>query len=216
MWLDLTRDPDMARGGLTLIAVGETTDTLIYGVREGENAVIYTSMDKGVTWQKQTGAQRGQLLSYPSDIIDLMLGQGMDIERLGTVEVNGRPATAYTGKVDGKMLQEIFNSISVMEGMSEALDADLSADALSNLGDMDVTFMIDEENGLPVRYEADMAAAMKDLITAVMAESLAGQETGGVEVEMDVSSALLTVTLSNFDTVDPIVIPEAALNAPES
>jgi len=100
--------------------------------------------------------------------------------------------------------------------MSEAVGMDVPEEALANLGDILVTFMIDEETGLPVRYIVDMTAAMGDLMAAAMAESMSGADMEGLELKVDVSSAILDVTLSRFDGVDPIVIPEAALNAPEA
>ena len=216
IWMDMTRDPDLIRGEIAITAMNETTEALIYGAREGDNVVTYISPDKGVTWQKQTDVWGSQTLAYPSDTIDLLLGQGMELKELGTMDVNGKPAAVYTGKVDGKMLQEILGSTGAMESMGETLNADLSADTLSKLGDMVVTFMIDEESGLPVRYAVDMGAAMKDLLDAVMAESRAGESMESVEIDMDVTNALLTITLSDFDAVAPITIPEAALNAPEA
>ena len=120
------------------------------------------------------------------------------------------------GKIDGARIQEIFDSTGALGEMSEALDADLPEDALKDMEDMTVTVMLDEETGLPVRYAIDMTAAMKGLMAAVLQESMGGQATEGVEFQMDVSTAILTITLSRFDAVDPIVIPEAALNAPEA
>ena len=58
--------------------------------------------------------------------------------------------------------------------------------------------------------------AMKDLLSAVMAQAMTDATMEGVDLQMDVSSVLLTVTLSNFDAVEPFAIPEATLNAPEA
>lgn len=152
-----------------------------------------------------------QLLRSPGDILGLLL-EG-DLRHTGATDVNGRPAAVYIGKVSGKRLREIMESTGTLGTMSEALSLDLPEVVLDELSDMDVTIRIDEQSGLPIGCTVDMTGAMGDLMTAILT---ADKEAGGVEIRMDVTAAVLNMTLSDFDAVEPIVIPEDALNAPGS
>ena len=87
---------------------------------------------------------------------------------------NGRPAAVYTGKMDGKRIRELLENTGALGEMGGALDVDLPEDALDDPGDMDVTFMIDEESGLPVRYRVDMTVALKYLLTAALHRAPSG------------------------------------------
>ena len=214
--LDVIQDPLLIRARMTISAVGTTTDGLIYGTRDGEHTVICTSLDNGATWQKRTDPKKNGMLTAPGEVMDLLLGEDVEMALSGTEDVNGRPAAVYTGKMDGKRIRELLENTGALGEMGGALDVDLPEDALDDPGDMDVTFMIDEESGLPVRYRVDMTVALKYLLTAVLRESMAGEDMEGVELQMDVSSAWLELTLSDFDAVAPFAIPEAALNAPEA
>ena len=214
--MDVIQEPLLIRAQMTVSAVETTTDGLIYGAGDVEHTVIYTSLDKGATWQKRTDPEGEQMLSAPGEAMTLLLGENVDLQQTGTEEVGGRPAVVYAGKLDGQRLREIFESTGALEGMSEALALELPETALADRQDMDVQVMIDEESGLPVRYRVDMAAALQYFMAAVLQESMAGEDMEGAELQMDVASAWLEVTLSDFDAVAPFAIPEAALNAPEA
>ena len=56
---------------------------------------------------------------------------------------------------------------------------------------------------------------MKDLMHAALVASMGGELPEGIEMELDMSAMVIDMVLSNFDAVEPIEIPEAALNAPE-
>ena len=146
----------------------------------------------------------------------MLTGEGASFQRTGTAQVNGKTAAVYSGKVDGKYLQDILNSAGAGEEMAEAFGADLSADILASLGKLEVTLMIDEETGLPVRYIVDMTDAVKDLIEAALVQSMGGMSLSEAGVTFEIPTAVLDLVLSQFDSVEPIVIPEAALNAPEA
>ena len=214
--MDCVKEPPMAYMGMAISAMGQNANALAYVTKEGEDVILYTSADNGATWHRTVNPEGNQLPQSPDEVMDLLTGQNIQAQKTGTAEVNGKPATVYTGKVNGQQLQQILNSTGAAGEMSEAVGMDVPEEALANLGDILVTFMIDEETGLPVRYIVDMTAAMGDLMAAAMAESMSGADMEGLELKIDVSSAILDVTLSRFDGVEPIVIPEAALDAPEA
>ena len=73
--------------------------------------------------------------------------------------------------------------------------------------------MIDEESGLPLRYTYDMSEAMKGIMEAAMLASMGGELPEGLEMAVDLPTMTIDIALSDFDSVAPIAIPEAALNA---
>ena len=194
-------DPYVAKMDMNLSAVGEEMQATIYVTRDGENIVLYTSDDGGLTWQKNTNPEAGQLPQAPAETLNLFAGTNADFQLTGTEEVNGKVASVYTGAIDGKYLQEILNSTGAAGELTEAVGTDISEEVLAKLSDILVTVKIDQESGLPVQCTIDMADAMK-------------QAAAGVELDLDMSAMVIDIVFSNYDAVEPIEIPEAALNTP--
>ena len=71
---------------------------------------------------------------------------------------------------------------------------------------MGLSIYLDNETGLPVAYEIDMAALMDELMEKAFA---------AVDMELDVAidEAYVYVTLSDFNGIDAIEIPDAARGA---
>ena len=214
--MDVINDPYVVRADVTLSTNtnDESMQGVIYVVKEGEDMILYASDDDGVTWNKTVNPKDSQLPQGPSETLDMFSGEGVNIQLTGVEEVNGKPAKVYAGTIDGKFLQQVLNASGSMNELTEAMGADMSEEALANLSDIDVTIMIDAESGLPVRYVIDMAGAMKDLMMTALVASMGGELPEGVELDIDMSATLIEMTLSNFDAVEPIEIPEAALNTP--
>ena len=216
---DMSREPYLVKAAISLSAIGENMDALLYGTREDDAVVLYSSTDGGATWTKtrQKGVEGFQLPQDPTESFGQLLDMGAaDLMRVGTDVVDGKPVTVYAGKVEGKYLQEVLESTGAAEELTEAMNEDLPAEVLENLGDINYTVMVEEESGLPVRYSMDMTEAMKSLVETVLQQSLAGQDLEDMEIGLDVPSATLELTWSRFDSIDPVVIPEAVLKAPEA
>lgn len=216
--MDTTSDPEVTRMDVALSAMGENMNGVIYVAQEGENTVLYSSDDEGVTWKKQVNPKNASLPQSSQETLDTLVGpNAARFERTGAQEVNGQPATVYTGKVDGKLLQDVLNSTGAAGELTEAMGADLSAEELlSKLGDIDLTLMIDDATGMPVRLVVDMTNAMKDLMMASLLASMGADSAEALQsagLSIDVTTVVLDLTMSQFDAVEPIVIPEAALAA---
>ena len=215
--VDSIQDPYVAKMDLSLSSMGEEMQGLIYAVRDGENTVLYTSDDDGVTWRKNTNPEEAAstLPQSPEETFSLFNGIETDIQKTGTQELNGKLATVYSGKVSGKFLQQILSTTGAAGELTEAMGVEMTEETLANLSDILVTVLIDEESGLPVRYTIDMTDAMHDIMEAAMLASMGGELPESVEVILDMPVTMLDMILSNFNSVEPIEIPEAALNAPE-
>ena len=214
--MDSTRDPNVARLDLSLSAPGQEMRGLVYLVQDGTDTILYLSEDDGATWEKQTNPQSFPLPQSPAATFHLFTDAGINIQKTGTAQVNGRPATVYSGKVEGKYLQEVLSNAGAGEALANSFGAEMTEAILLNPGDMDVTFMIDAENGLPVRYVVDMTSALGNMLSAAFQQSMDGQSLVDAGITLEVPTAVLEIVLSQFDSIKLLQIPEAALNAPEA
>ncbi len=214
--MDSTRDPNVARLDLSLSAPGQEMRGLVYLVQDGTDTILYLSEDDGATWEKQTNPQSFPLPQSPAATFHLFTDAGINIQKTGTAQVNGRPATVYSGKVEGKYLQEVLSNAGAGEALANSFGAEMTEAILLNPGDMDVTFMIDAENGLPVRYVVDMTSALGNMLSAAFQQNMDGQSLVDAGITLEVPTAVLEIVLSQFDSIKLLQIPEAALNAPEA
>ena len=214
--MDATKDPAAAHFALSMSLPNQTSNVLVYAVREGEHTVMYYSEDDGATWKKQTDPKDGQLTLSPEAVTDMLSGVLVNVQETGTDLVNGAPAKVYTGTVPGRYLGELLNSVGSAGELSGVLEGKISEELLANLRDIQVTVMIDEATGLPVRYVVDMTDAVQDLLKAVLEQSSGVSDLSAAGITLDIPSAVLDIVLSEFDSVAPIEVPEAALNAPEA
>jgi len=215
--MDEIKEPLQTKLTASISAMDENMSGLVYLVQEGENTIVYTSNDNGATWSKQLNPQGNQMPQSPTETLDIFTDEVLDVQKTGTEEVNGKQATVYSGKVDGKLMQKILSSTGAASELVESLGADMAEETLANLSDIGVTFMIDEESGLPVRFIIDMTDAIEELMRATLLANLGGGEMPeGMELTVDATAMSLDVTLSDFDAIGSIEIPEAALNAPEA
>lgn len=210
---DLIGDPFLARMDVSLSAMGEQMALQLYAAADGDAATLYVSADGGVTWEKQTAAM-DRLPQAPAETLDLFADvDDAAFTYTGVEEIGGRPALVYVGDVDGEGLKEFLYGTGVIGALGSALGIEVPEQSLLDLGDAEVIFAFDRETGLPVRYAVDMTEVVTNLLTALLGESLGAE---GLDLSMDLPTILLDVTLSQFDAVDPIEIPEGALNAPEA
>ncbi len=219
--IDYANAPLQIRLDFGLSAVGNELNRLIYVVQDGENTSLYASEDGGATWRRQTGVGETRLPQLPDITLGLLSGSDIVMEPAGTAQVNGKTAAVYAGKVEGRYLPAVLNITGAVEEIAGALGSQWSGtllatlDSVEDLSDIEVYCMFDQESGLPVRFSMDMTAAMEDLMTAALRQILGAENAENMGVILNLPTALLEITLSQFDGIEPIEIPEAALNAPE-
>ena len=195
---------------------------LLYGVQNGENVTLYTSSDSGATWGRDDVDLEQLLQQFPLEEFAALPAPDLHFQWSGTEDVNGQPAAVYRGRVEGAYLRDLLSSTGATDAMAEAVenavDADVAPDYLPNLRDILLTVMIDEESGLPVRLEADLSHTLQSMVDAALPLLLPELKKAGLWVEgLDFSAAIPTLsiecTLSQFDALMPILIPEKALNS---
>ena len=212
--VDATNDPKMSKVvghmAMDMGALGkEEQDALAYVDMTGEKAVSYSSTDGGATWN--SGGEGLESITS-GDSLDMVKQNAKEFTKVGADTVNGKAVTVYTGKLDGKYVQEVMAST----GMDEMLDSmnmgDTSTEGVT-LGDIQVTISVDDETGYPLYYAFDMTDLMKDVLAAAMQQAMGASGAGDIEINLDVSAVTVDCNLSEFDSVPAIEIPEAALAA---
>ena len=202
--MDVKMDMDMG-------AMGKQNNTaLVYMDMTGDKPVGYSSTDGGVTWVVES-EEVSEL--KPQESILFLKDNAKVFEKVGADTVDGKAVTVYTGKLDGKYAQEIMGATGMEEMMSDLTGAEGTAAETAELKDLLVTVYVDDETGYPVYYAMDMTDMMKDILAAAMKKALGMEDLEGMEVTLDVPAVKVESTLSQFDSVPAIEIPEAALAA---
>ncbi len=216
--LDMQMDPYLVKGDVTMdVDMGtygiQTQHILVYGANDGEKLVAYSSMDDGATWTTQENGSLHALL--PGEAFNLIQDHVHDVVRAGTETFQGAKVDVYTGLLEGKYINQVVSATGMDGMLSEVTGGDETALDAAELGDIPVTIYIDGD-GYPVYYAMDMAEAMNGMLAAAMQELMGMSEMEGMEITIDIPVVRGESTLASFNAVEPIVIPEAALSAPEA
>ena len=205
MEYEMTLDMDMGE------EIGSMTTTS-YLVNEDGEQVLYTGMAYGgeTYWTKQHDATLDSFEQYNAmENIEMYLENAESFKENGTDDINGTEAVRYDGTITGESLESAINS--TLGDLGTSIDGtDLSASELFNgIGDLTLSVWIDKETLTVRKYEMDMSEIMSKLFENMSAddESLAG---------IDVSKVLLSMTVSSYDDIDSITVPEDVKSAAEA
>lgn len=220
---DVLLDPLIMRMILHVDAVDEKLETLYYVRQNGQEYQVFFSPDDGETWMKETAEGEALPAQAPTaEQLKFLLKCAESFAESGKETIKGSQATVYSGVIEGENLDVILAASGVMEALSEALEMDLSDVEVSRYGSVPCTIAIDNRSGMVVRYTLDLTqvlqGAMDEAIQGVlqsMAEDslLGGLDLSGLGFHVELSRAMTTVTLYDFDQVGEIQIPQEALDA---
>lgn len=186
----------------------------MYAQDKDGSYVIYSGMDVGtgtMTWTSQTLGSMEDLMQYDAQAsMDLYISSADSFKENGTESINGAETVRYDGIISQEAMNEVMTASGVMKQFS-ALGMDTSeiTEMLANLGDLPISIWVEKESGLPVQYTMDMTTMMQTM----MEKALASEAAEGEDTTVTVNKVLISMTMSNFNGVEKIVIPEEALNA---
>ena len=187
--------------------LGQKQDILSYAEMIDGEGWTYTTNNGGKTWkrEKQTNAEN-PFLNNPAQAMELWTKHAKNLERTGTEMIGEYDTTVFCGTLSGEFLKDAA-------GMTGTLFGDMDEVLLKEVADLPIKIWIDNGSGRLVRMTLDMRDMMKKVLENAMAESLGGM-SGSVELTIDVETALLDCTMSQFNAVPEIVIPEEARKKP--
>lgn len=211
MAADIQKEPRLMSMDMTLSMLGMSQQMQQYMEQTDEGYVMYLSEDGGKSWHKQdvpTTEAQSQISAL--DGMGLFLDCAKSFEEKGEESVLGSAAVRYDGVLEGAYIARAMEMSGAFGTLEETLGLELDEEDMENLGGIPTSLWIDKKSGMIVRYEMDMTEVMQSL-TGNLVESLLGEyglEGAGVSVEL--SAVVTRATLSNFDQVGEIVIPDAA------
>ena len=205
MEYEMTLDMDMGE------EIGSMTTTS-YLVNEDGKQVLYSGVVYGgeTFWSKQYDATLDSFEQYNAmENIEMYLENAESFKENGTDNINGTEAVRYDGTITGESLENAINS--TLGDLGTSIDGtDLSASEIFNgIGDLTLSVWIDKETLTVRKYEMDMSEIMSKLFENMSAddESLAG---------IDVSKVFLSMTVSSYNDIDSITVPDDVKSAAEA
>lgn len=183
-------------------SMGETENkkALMYGEKDGDAVISYSSDDDGVTWKKK----QAEKATFSLDDLSTIIGSAKEIQKINLETVDGN-VDVYTAIVDGQYLQTALEAV----GSENPLSGMVGEDGTSSMADFEVVIYVDRTTDLPVRISVDLAAMMKDMMDSAMKDSMGMGDVEGVEVKIDLPVAAIVCELSQFNSIPTIEIPEA-------
>ena len=186
----------------------EVDQMQMYAVEEDGH--LRTYMSTADVWYAET-LELGELSQYNAEEnMDLYLDHITDITSSKQEEVNGTKTTKITGVITGDAMKEaIAGSGLTASAQSMGISEEMMADLYDELGDLPISLWIDAE-GYVLKYEMDMTEMMQKIMNESMKAMGASEEDLLVKIE----KTGITMVCSQFNAVEEIVIPEAALSVP--
>jgi hypothetical protein len=211
--LALKLDMDISSGTVSQKA-------LTYAVAEGDKLLLYSSTDGGETWFAQESDGLAALEQYDAkSSFNLYAKSAPSFKEAGAETVDGAETLRFDGVINGDALRDVLAS-SGMDDQLSGLGLDLNAaDLFSGFKDgVPISIWVDQASGLPKKYEMDMTSMMNALMQNLFASlaGSAGEEIPDEALSLTVDKVLVGVTITAYDNVTEIVIPEAALNTPRA
>lgn len=205
MSMDTINEPLTAHATMNMNVMQQPVGVEYYLEQSGENYQMYANMDGG-GWESMSmdETELGQFSAV--DGVEFYLQCASAFEKVGEEEVNGATASRYDGEIPADMLAEALErsgAYSMVEGLGVSED---STEGLTS--GMGLSIYLDNETGLPVRYDIDMTDLMREMMEATLAAVGAGDA-----MSWEIGEASVSVTLSDFNGIDAIEIPDDARGA---
>ncbi|MCR5136231.1 MAG: hypothetical protein K6C12_03910 [Oscillospiraceae bacterium] len=224
--VDLRFDRLRFQADLKLTMMGATMASVmaVGGDVDGQFTVWY-SMDRGETWTEkalcETSAISEKLKGAGSfDLSSLKDAGSIPISSftaMGAEEVNGSSAKRYDATFDwAKAVVDSGAEESLYEGILSAMgNSQLTVEQLRGMLDLNaqkpiqLSLWIGEDGGMPVKGEADLTETVQTLADSDLVRGMIASSAGeDAPAEVSINRISLAVTLSDFDSVAEIELPE--------
>ena len=199
----------------------QSVDFEMYGLNEKDEITVYAS--DGSEWTKTVvegedyeGFSTLLDTTQPEAMMSLLSNYADEFDLDKKLEkVNKEDAYVLTGKVDGMILvdwikdSELDASVDYIEEMLETL-----ADEGIDLEDYEaeVSIWINKKSSLPAKIEIDFAGMLSALFEDAMA-TVGKEVMQGMEFEIDITTATVSVVFSEVNKVDAIKVPKKVEDA---
>ena len=194
-------------------------DMEIYAEPDGNQLVMYTGMDSDgeMYWMKtKVDLDSSQISQYDAQSnIKVYIENAKNFSQVGEEEIDGVKAVRFDGTISGESIGAALEE----SGMNEQLAGSGIEDpaALYNeMGDIPVSFWVDTEKELIVKYSIDMSEAIQKMMAKAMEEAEAqGEDAAEVAGLLTIDRAVITMTITGINNVEAIVVPPEAIENAE-
>jgi len=177
----------------------------MYAVEEGGH--LHTYMSMADMWYAETMELDAMNQYNAEENMDLYLNNLTDFKSHGQEKINDTDATKISGVIKGDAMEKAFaDSGMTASAESMGITVEMLEEIYDELADLPISLWIDAE-GYVLKYEMDMTEMMQK----VMDESMKAMGAAETELAMDIEKTVISMVCSNFNAVEEIVIPEAAL-----
>ena len=200
---DIQRDPERVYVNMNAEVAGFEQNLLFYGVGRDDGFDVYSSVDSGESWTKDSIENDDSSKSSKADgksVFLLLSDSAASFKEYGKEKVNGSDAIRYNGKITSDELRQALELANAKQALEESLDVELDDDVFEDLGDVPVSIWIDVKSGMIVRVEMDMSDVMQGLVP-VLADKAMEKADIGIGVNTKVYEVTVSITLSEFDAV---------------
>ena len=177
----------------------------MYAVEEGGH--LHTYMSMADMWYAETMELDAMNQYNAEENMDLYLNNLTDFKSHGQEKINDTDATMISGVIKGDAMEKAFaDSGMTASAESMGITVEMLEEIYDELADLPISLWIDAE-GYVLKYEMDMTEMMQK----VMDESMKAMGAAETELAMDIEKTVISMVCSDFNAVEEIVIPEAAL-----
>lgn len=205
MSMDTINEPLTARATMNMNVMQQPVSVEYYVERSGEGYMMYANMDGG-GWEAAAvdETELGQFSAVEG--VEFYLQCASAFEKVGEEEVRGATASRYDGEIPADMLSEAIERSGAYDMFESLGVSGESTDGLTS--GMGLSIYLDNETGLPVRYVIDMTDLMREMMDTTLSAVGAGDA-----MSWEIGEASVSVTLSDFNGIDAIEIPDYARGA---
>lgn len=212
--VDFIMSPFALQADSQLEIAGKTVPVLkVLMEKDGKTMGIYlgatasTLLGSQEVWTaSRVPLKSGSKLSAKT-VLTLYMALSDSFSQTGTEAVGGYTASRYDGTLPEKLVSEFFKGSGGMTVYGVEFSEEQLIQAFSNTP---VSFWLDSESFRPVKFEADLSRSADILFLGILSQLV------NMELEAGINKAVLSFTVSDFDSVDEIVIPQEAKDALEN
>ena len=180
----------------------------LYGYMEnqGNSCVVAASAD-GEEWNSETVDAPELPDSGEAAAIGVALSKYLgNFRKAGNTEqVGGSEAQRYDGSISGSDLKELLEVTGGADKLDDELEGGYNPAMIDDDCEIPMALWLDRKTGVILKAEAELGSIIEGIVRETVRTELELPED--VELNINVSSAYLSIRLSQFDAVDEIRSP---------
>ena len=189
-------------------------DMEMYAETEGDQLVMYTGvmLDEDVQWIKEVAdIDSASLSQYNAQSnISVYVDNAKNFTRVGDEEVNGVTCARFDGVISGESIEKVISE-SGMGDQLAGMGVENPEEYYSDIDDIPLSFWVDVENEMLLKYEIDMSATMKSMVDKAIEEHSKDEDVEGTDIAgmVSIDKSVISVTVTGINNVDSITIPDS-------